>query len=183
MFIANKQEDINFTWHNERRVENPEETFNLKPMTSEFLEKMQSLWLKRRSRVLEAKHGSERGDEKSHQHSSCVVGAAEKGKAMEMNTFAPDLNVDHIVPRIQFRKSRLWFSISPFVLLLVFSHVEFFLRLKSFKLKLRARNGKRVELKLLSPVPSTQQVPSFCHENSNFEQCFRYTFTWKFDFV
>lgn len=42
MFIANRQEDINFTWHNERRLENPEETFNLKPMTSEFLEKMQS---------------------------------------------------------------------------------------------------------------------------------------------
>lgn len=34
MFIANRQEDINFTWHNERRLESPEETFNLKPMTS-----------------------------------------------------------------------------------------------------------------------------------------------------
>lgn len=36
-----------------------------------------------------------------------MLEAGEKGKAREMNTFAPDLNVDHIVPRIQFRKSRL----------------------------------------------------------------------------
>lgn len=176
-YSANRQEDINFTWHNERRLENPEETFNLKPMTSEFLEKMQSFCWKD-ARV--SRHGSECGDEKSHQHNSWV-GSGGKRQAMEKHTFAPDLNVDHIVPRTQFRKkSSLIFNFA-FVLRSV--PMSIFLRLKSFKLKFQVRIVNSSNRDCFSSNCPLNKFSSFCHENFNFEQCFDNTFTWKFDFA